>query len=755
MRAPSDAARRLLRVAVGAALVTTLMLVVPAGHRLVAGSGPVQAVYQLGYYVCMVAALAAVLLRAASGGRYRHGWLLVGLTQAAYLLGDLTWFAVVRGQVPEPYPSVADAFYLAQYPAAFAGLVLLFRRQVGRTAAAVWLDGVIAGLGLGAVAARFAFAEVVRIGSGGTALVVTNLAYPVGDLVLLVVVTSILTILRGSAGLRWLLLLGGFVVLAGTDSTYLVRLAQDSYRSPSLLDQGWPFAFLLVALAAWAPQREDRAGRGVTPMAMVPLSSAAAATGVMAASNVGTSPVPIVLAASAVLLTLVRLALTLQQVTSLAHTRRLARTDELTGLPNRRAFYERAQHLNDAHAGDGRAHAVLLVDLDRFKEVNDSFGHHVGDDLLRLVGPRLAAQVGPDDLIARLGGDEFGIVVLGHDPAEAVAERLCASLEQPFTLADVTVQISASIGVAHYPRHGTDGTTLLRRADVAMYAAKRARTGWRSYAAAEDPNSPERLHLLDDLRTELAHGGTGLELHYQPKVRLADDRLSGVEALVRWRHPVRGLLPPGEFLPLVEEYGLSRSLTDAVLLAALGQCSRWRDLGLVLPVAVNLPAALCTDPELPDRVAALLTRLDLPPALLELEITEEFMLGDRHRARTVLTRLGELGVRVSIDDFGTGYSSLAYLRDLPVDQLKLDRTFVADAENDPTSAALVRSTVSLAHSLGLEMVAEGVETPGVLALLREVGCDQAQGYFLGRPMPAARLQEWLGARSGEVPVPQG
>jgi len=734
------AVRRLLAFSTAVALVTTVVVAVPAGKHLVHAAGVAQTVYEVVFYLGAFSMIGVIVMRARSAREGRTGWLLLSLGPVSFLCGSTVFQTLAAGQ---PSPNLADLFFLAVYPLTFAGLVLLFRRQAGRTPAALWLDGLVGGLGVGSLGARYVLQPVMHVGPGSAAAVTTTLAYPVCDLVLLIMIVSMIGILRHDAGPQWFFLLAGYVVLAGTDSVFLIQTSLGTYETPSLLDHGWQVAFMLVAYAGWNRPGRGQSKRNVSSLSVVPVASALAATVVLVDSTGTTQPLPTLLAAGTVVLTLVRLAVTIRETTRLAHTDRLARTDELTGLANRRAFYERARVLSSEHAATGAQHAVLLVDLDRFKEVNDSFGHLVGDDLLRLVGPRLAAQCGPGDLIARLGGDEFGIVVTGSLDGETVAARLTRSLEQPFVLRDLTVQISASVGIAHFPEDGTDGATLLQRADVAMYVAKRTRTGWRAYDAAEDPNSPERLYLLDALRGVLADGGRGLELHYQPKLGLGDGRLTGVEALVRWRHPQLGLLPPAAFLPLMEEYGLSRQLTEVVLREGVAQCARWRAQGLHMPVAVNLPPALCSDPALPSYVREVLDAHRLPATFLELEITEEFLLGDLDGARRVLRELSDLGVRVSIDDFGTGYSSLAYLRDLPVVQLKLDRTFVTGMEDDTTTAALVRSTVSLSHSLGLEMVAEGVETAAALDLLREVGCDQAQGFHIGRPVPAAEITEWL------------
>jgi diguanylate cyclase (GGDEF)-like protein len=566
------------------------------------------------------------------------------------------------------------------------------------------------------------------------------------------VIVTALALLRWRGRPRWWLLLAGLAVLALTDSIYLFEVSTGTHTHPSLTDMGWPLAFLAVAVASRAgqvtPDLPAAPSRGGVTSA-VPLASAAGALAVLLREGGNWMSVSAVIAAACIGMALVRLALTIRESDRLADSHRQARTDELTGLPNWRYFYDRAAKLDDPDERGAGKQAVLLLDLDRFKEVNDSLGHVMGDELLRLVGPRLAGQVATGDTIARLGGDEFGVVLAGHDgshPTE-VAERLCRCLDEPFELGGVTVQIGVSVGIALIPEHGVHATELLQRADVAMYSAKRTRVGWRSYVAAEDPNSVDRLRNVERLRTQLKGDGDELELHYQPKVRLHDGSLAGVEALVRWRHPERGLLYPDAFLDLVEASGLSRELTDHVVERALRQCAGWRANGLDVPVAVNLSATTVIDAELPLMVGSKLREHDLPAGCLEVEITEAFLMADWVRARAVLDEMRNLGVLVSIDDFGTGYSSLSYLRDLPVDQLKLDRTFISRMEDDAPAAALVRSTVSLAHSLGLEMVAEGVESARVLDQLRSFGCDQAQGYHIGRPMPATELGRWLSAHA--------
>ena len=421
-----------------------------------------------------------------------------------------------------------------------------------------------------------------------------------------------------------------------------------------------------------------------------------------------------------------------------------AATDYLTGLPNGRALHRHAAlQLADA---THQHHALLLLDLDRFKEVNDSLGHQTGDLLLIQVGARLGEQLRAGDLLVRLGGDEFAVLLdgAGHEQADAVAVKLCAALAEPFALEDIAVHSSVSIGIALFPHDGHDLGTLLRKADIAMYKAKASGDGHHAYGGADDTDFTTRLRTIDELRTALTKDQ--LVLHYQPKIDLLTGQVHDVEALVRWDHPTRGLLYPEAFLDLVEEAGLMRALTRLVLQIALDQAAIWHTEGRRLTIAVNLSASSMVDTGLPDEVATMLTARHLPPGALQLEITEEFLMADRDRARNILTRLRNSGIAISIDDFGTGYSSLSYLRDLPIDELKLDRSFVFPMADDARAAALVASTIDLAHSLGLRMVAEGVEDDVAYTELARLGCDQAQGHYMSRPVPAAELDIWLNTR---------
>jgi diguanylate cyclase (GGDEF)-like protein len=437
--------------------------------------------------------------------------------------------------------------------------------------------------------------------------------------------------------------------------------------------------------------------------------------------------------------------------------RHLALHDSLTALPNRTLFHERVER---AIAGGGdRISAVLLIDLDRFKEVNDTLGHDHGDELLKEVADRLASVLRREDTLARLGGDEFAVLLcdLPHrGMAGELAGRLQDALRRPFALRGVAVELDASIGVALCPEHGRDVTTLIQRADVAMYDAKRAQGGIETYQPDRDPYSADRLGLLGELRRAI--DGGELVLHYQPKVALPSEQVIGVEALVRWQHPERGLLPPGEFIPLAERTGTIAHLTRWVLETALAQCAAWRREGAEVAVAVNLAAANVLDVSLPGLVEGLLRRHGVPGELLECEVSEHTVMSDPQRVAEVLSGLRRLGVRLSLDDFGTGQSSLGHLKRLPLDEVKIDRSFVSGMADDESDAVIVRSTIDLARNLGLDVVAEGVDTAKVLERLVGLRCGSAQGFHLSRPLPADQMTAWLSSRSttlrtrGNVPA---
>ena len=425
-------------------------------------------------------------------------------------------------------------------------------------------------------------------------------------------------------------------------------------------------------------------------------------------------------------------------------SRHLALHDALTGLPNRALFADRLGHALAGVRRHGNGLAVLLVDLDRFKEVNEALGHVHGDRLLCEVANRLVSSFREGDTVARLAGDEFAILL--PDASEAVAtdlaRRALGSLEQSFTVGEVTVDIETSVGLTMAPQHAGTAEELMRCADLALWSAKERKTGVVAYEPAETATQPNRLLLLGELRRALEQRDQ-LVLHYQPKVALNPSHLVGVEALVRWRHPTKGIVPPAEFIPIAESTGLINKLTAYVLEEAVRQAREWLSAGLTVPIAVNLSPRCLLDIDLVDLVRDLLAAHRLPAGLLRLEMTETAVMTNPALAMKTLTGLHKLGIRLSIDDYGTGYSSMAYLNRLPVDELKVDRSFVLNMLENDNDAVLVRSAIDLGHNLGLTVVAEGVEKAEHVAALRDFGCDVAQGYHYARPMPSDEATSWL------------
>ncbi|HEY8737436.1 MAG TPA: EAL domain-containing protein [Candidatus Dormibacteraeota bacterium] len=423
--------------------------------------------------------------------------------------------------------------------------------------------------------------------------------------------------------------------------------------------------------------------------------------------------------------------------------------DALTGLPNRTFLRERLEEAVRAGERELKPCAVLLMDMDGFKGVNDSLGHQAGDQLLQQVGARMRGVLRKADMVARYGGDEFAVVPWGATDvprAVLIAEKILQAVDQPFTIGGAPVSVSLSVGIAVYPQHAEDGDALMRRADVAMYAAKRAKSGYSIYAAGQEDDTPAGVPLIGKLRYAIDQ--FELLLHYQPIVSTVDGRTNKVEALVRWGHPSHGLLPPDDFIPSAEQSDLIKPLTAWVLNEALGQVHAWAKAGIETGVSVNLSARNLLDHELPDAVEELLRTWQVAPEKLSLEITERSIIASE--AEDTLARLHNLGVQISVDDFGTGYSSLAYLKRLPVNEIKIDKSFVQDMVTNWDGAAIVRSTIDLGHNLGLKVVAEGVEDEPTAALLREYGCDYIQGYHISRPVAAAPLGPWLRARAGQL-----
>jgi diguanylate cyclase (GGDEF)-like protein len=702
-------------------------------------------------WLAMLSGWAPVLVCWAAVYRVGPGRIDVVLAASALTANaaaDTYYLASSNGGGEVPSPSPADLGYLLFYAFMLGALAVLVNRQLRGSAWSVFLDSTVGSLSAAAVLAVLLSPLLDSAAAGPlTWATAVAVAYPLLDLLLVAAMAGIVATHGPDAGRRWILLVAGLLVFAAADTAF--ALMDNLYVVGTPLDASWNLGVVLVALWVDRTARprtpSDSKVRGVSALA-VPVVSTVAGLGVLIlASQVPVSILAVSLAGCTMALAAVPL-VSRQRVLHL-----LSRTDDLTGLPNRRAFYADLPARLTAH--EKQKCALLLLDLDRFKEVNDSLGHDVGDRLLIQVSIRLSQQLRPGDLLARLGGDEFAILLgtCSRENAVVMAGKLRAALAEPFTLEGIALQTSASVGIALYPEQGEDLGALLRKADMAMYRAKTTRSGHHVYRSDDDSHGDTRLRTLEELR--LALSDDQLILHYQPKIDLETADVYGVEALVRWQHPTRGLLSPDQFLELVEEAGLMHAVTQLVLRKALDQAAVWQAAGTPLTIAVNLSASSLVDMDLPERIGSMIAARGLPPSALTLEITEEFLLNDHDRARDILTRLRERGIRISVDDFGTGYSSLAYLRDLPIDELKLDQSFVFPMLEDARAATLVASTVALAHSLGLRMVAEGVESRDAYDKLIGYGCDYAQGFHMSRPIPADELDRWLAERRGTAMAP--
>ncbi|WP_430784714.1 putative bifunctional diguanylate cyclase/phosphodiesterase [Actinoplanes sp. G11-F43] len=688
----------------------------------------------------------------------RLAWGFLAAGMLSYGAGNVYWYALVRPLDPEPLVTPADALWLAFYPAFAIALVLFLRHRLPAMSVPAGLDGMIATTAVSALVSIPVLAAVEPAAHSTVLGVIVNAAYPLSDIAVTGCLLGAWALCGWRADRATVLLIGGMGLFAALDTASMVMLWQGLDPVPSTLDALWIAGLALLALAAGQPLTGARSGRpDIWLSTAVPAGLAVVCLGVLmwaALTAHDVDRITSVLAATAVTAAIVRMLASVRTAEALGAARRQARTDELTGLANRRSFIERLES-ELAESGPGARLAVAYLDLDRFKEVNDSFGHDVGDSLLRLVGARLRESLGAGVLLARLGGDEFGLVMPGsggQDAARIVAGVL-RTLREPFVLPEVDLHVDASIGIAVYPDDGADRSTLLRRADVAMYAAKNGHGAGPVFATGLDDHAKARLTMLEELRTGLDRDE--LVLHYQPKVTVDDGaRVAGMEALVRWQHPERGLIYPDSFLYTAESADLMGRITAEVLELACRQSRIWHDRGLVVPVAVNLSVSNLRDECFPDQVSALLLRHGLPITAIELEVTESVLMTDADTALTQLGRLRDMGLRIAVDDYGTGYSSLAYLQVLPVDDLKLDRSFVMRCGTDPRSAAIVRSTVGLAHSLGMRIVAEGVEDQEIFERLRSYGCDLAQGFGIARPQPPEAMTAWLLDRLDRAGVDQ-
>ncbi|MEB4210092.1 diguanylate cyclase domain-containing protein [Mycobacterium sp. 94-17] len=700
------------------------------------------------YSALNLAAAGLIGVRAYRVAGDRVAWVLIAAGMTCSAIGDVI-YALYVPHVQSP--SAADPAYLVFYPFVYGGILLLIRTRLKSVPVPLRIDALVCALTAAAVAVALTAGPIHAATTRTPATVLVGLLYPWGDLILLAMAASMVPIAGWRKDFRWSLLVAGFVVYAAADTVYLFQTSAGSYRVGTLLDACWAGSSLLVATACWAPASSvlPTTRRGLGPY-IKPVMCTVVALGVAVMGH--NSLLAVTLAAASLIATAARFAVTFRDLSVLADKHKHSMTDELTGLPNRRSL---ATALT---AGSGRAspgtllpvartsshRALLLLNVYESQEISTSLGDRFGDELMSHIANRLADCVRNDDLLARAGGHEFAILMAeGSDliAARAQAGRILEAMSEPFELDPITVQVDARIAIALCPDHCDHPQELLNRAETAIPQAKTAKSKIAVYDPTFELYRDNDPNLIEDLRAALLDGDE-LALHYQPKINASDGSIHSVEALLRWHHPRRGLLLPEEFLPAAERAGLMRMVANRTVNRALEQIHWWRQQGIDLSVAVNLSTTNLLDLDLIGAIERLLRIHDLPPDSLIIEITESALV-DSVRSRNTVAELQRLGVRISLDDYGTGWSSLARLQDVSVDELKLDRIFVARLAHDPRSVAIVRSTVALANSLGADLVAEGVEDEITLNALRRYGCTITQGFVHSPAVPADELLRWI------------
>ena len=701
--------------------------------------------------VALLAPVLPILTRRKNHTSHRKTGLLMGLGILLFVLAEVLRLQSLAGVNPVSTETPYDVVLLLSYVAIALAIAIVMQQSFGARAISLRLDGLIAGLALAALASTYWFHQYIEIG-GRPLIAEINIFNPILVIVLLILLAAGLMPSRFRPNRSNTLLIIGLLSIGLGDFMALNRAATMSHFVHSLVMSSRPIGMGCLAMAAWP--RDDRRGelreRLDVPwgLNLIPVIFGALSIAILAnAVHRTTSRATTLMALGSLVLVILRMVLTQSEVRQLGSSHFLdARTDHVTGLSNRRDFLEGGEAKLIALQPDEQL-AVLLVDLDGFKEVNDSLGHAQGDELLKIIGQRFAKKIGKRGPMARTGGDEFActLTIGAESDPITMANELTRALVDPVSLDGTKVRVSASIGVAIWPQHGTTHAELVRSADVAMYEAKHTRNAVRVYSDGIDNNTKERLAIISELRTAIDR--QRLTLHFQPTRHVLTGSVYGVEALVRWEHPTLGLLQPDDFIPLAERAGLIMPLTRTVLDLAIRELDRLHRSGHALQMSVNISQWDLLDPQLPGSITRMLKWFKLPADRLVLEITESALIQDPALAKRSLESLRSLGVKISIDDFGVGYSSMSQLLDLSVDEVKIDKSFVLALETDSRAISLIRSIIEMARALGLTIVAEGVETSKAYETLSIVGADVIQGNFIAYPLTSAELDDFL---QGEV-----
>jgi diguanylate cyclase (GGDEF)-like protein len=743
-RASSNRFQSILELVAVVVVITYVTMLLTVRH-----SYSIDSVSLFNWWECLalLVPVIPILTRRRNSSALHGAWLLMGLGILLFDFADVLRLLSLAGVNPFSTATPRNVVLVLSYGAIAIAIAVVMQQSFGPRALSVRLDGLIAGLSLAAFVSTYWFHQYIEVG-GRPLVSEMNIFNPILVIVLLVLLVAglIPSHFRPDRPTVWLLI--GLVSIGLGDFVALNQAATMSYFVHSLVTSSTPLGMFCLAMAAWPrlDRRSESRERADSPwgLNLIPVIFGALSIAILAnAVHRTTSKATTFMALGSLVLVVVRMVMTQSEVRQLGSSHFVdARTDHVTGLSNRRDFLEGGESKLISLRPDEQL-AVVLVDLDGFKEVNDSLGHAQGDELLKIIGRRFAKIIGDRGPMARTGGDEFActLVIEAESDPITIANALARALAEPVSLDGTKVRVSASIGVAFWPQHGATHVELVRSADVAMYEAKRSRDAVHVYSDGIDYNTKERLAMISDLRTAIER--RRLTLQFQPTRHVLTGTVYGVEALVRWQHPTLGLLQPDEFIPLAERAGLIMPLTRTVLDLAIHELARLHRSGHALQMSVNISQWDLMDPLLPDSISRMLEWYHLPADRLVLEVTESCLTQDPALAKRSLERLRSLGVKISIDDFGVGYSSMSQLLELPVDELKIDKSFVLALDTDSRAISLIRSMIEMARALGLTIVAEGIESSQAYDALSIVGADVIQGNFVAFPLTSADLDVFL------------